>query len=203
MFDEVILSTARMNKIISFDEVSGILVCEAGCVLENLDNYLAERGEPPSAAYCAKTHCTGAGTLCWSAAVLMLVPLCWCWLPSRYHVFCVGFVTCSVCCVCSVGFMMPLCCVCSVGFMMPLDLGAKGSCHIGGNASTNAGGLRYIRYGSLHGTAPLAGWSHSAVLFWMYVNGAVLAGNILGMEAVLADGTVLDCLNTLRKDNTG
>ena len=51
-------------------------------------------------------------------------------------------------------------------------------CQIGGNASTNAGGLRYIRYGSLH-------------------------GNILGLEAVLPDGTVLDLLNTLRKDNTG
>ena len=36
-------------------------------------------------------------------------------------------------------------------FIMPLDLGAKGSCHIGGNISTNAGGLRFIRYGSLHG----------------------------------------------------
>ena len=36
--------------------------------------------------------------------------------------------------------------------MMPLDLGAKGSCHIGGNISTNAGGIRLLRYGSLHGT---------------------------------------------------
>jgi len=45
------------------------------------------------------------------------------------------------------------------GFMMPLDLGAKGSCHIGGNVSTNAGGIRLLRYGSLH-------------------------GNILGLEAV-------------------
>lgn len=36
--------------------------------------------------------------------------------------------------------------------MMPLDLGAKGSCHIGGNVATNAGGLRLLRYGSLHGT---------------------------------------------------
>lgn len=35
--------------------------------------------------------------------------------------------------------------------MMPLDLGAKGSCHIGGNVSTNAGGLRLLRYGNLHG----------------------------------------------------
>lgn len=36
--------------------------------------------------------------------------------------------------------------------MMPLDLGAKGSCHIGGNVSTNAGGLRLLRYGNLQGT---------------------------------------------------
>lgn len=36
-------------------------------------------------------------------------------------------------------------------FIMPLDLGAKGSCQIGGNVSTNAGGLRLLRYGSLHG----------------------------------------------------
>ena len=35
---------------------------------------------------------------------------------------------------------------------MPLDLGAKGSCQIGGNVSTNAGGLRLVRYGSLHST---------------------------------------------------
>jgi D-2-hydroxyglutarate dehydrogenase len=36
--------------------------------------------------------------------------------------------------------------------IMPLDLGAKGSCHIGGNVATNAGGLRLVRYGSLHST---------------------------------------------------
>lgn len=64
------------------------------------------------------------------------------------------------------------------GFVMPIDLGAKGSCQIGGNISTNAGGLHFIRYGSLH-------------------------GNVLGLEAVLANGTVLDMLTTLRKDNTG
>merc|ERR1719223_2272584 len=64
------------------------------------------------------------------------------------------------------------------GYMVPLDLGSKGTCTIGGNASTNAGGLRYLRYGSLR-------------------------GNILGMEAVLADGTVVDSLSALRKDNTG
>ena len=38
------------------------------------------------------------------------------------------------------------------GFAMPLDLGAKGSCQLGGNVSTNAGGLRLLRYGSLHGS---------------------------------------------------
>ncbi|TKA55394.1 hypothetical protein B0A53_02318 [Rhodotorula sp. CCFEE 5036] len=73
------------------------------------------------------------------------------------------------------------------GYMMPLDLGAKGSCHIGGNISTNAGGLRLLRYGSLHGT-------------------------VLGIEAVLPDekGTVLSInmpggggAGALRKDNTG
>lgn len=61
---------------------------------------------------------------------------------------------------------------------MPLDLGAKGSCQIGGNISTNAGGLRLLRYGSLHGA-------------------------ILGLEIVLADGTILDLLSSNRKDNTG
>ena len=64
------------------------------------------------------------------------------------------------------------------GHMFPLDLGAKGSCCVGGNVSTNAGGLRLLRYGSLHGT-------------------------VLGLEVVLADGTILENLNGLRKDNTG
>ncbi|KRT80424.1 hypothetical protein AMK59_7652, partial [Oryctes borbonicus] len=107
VFDEVVLHTALMNKIISIDNVLGVLVCEAGCVLENLENYLADNG-----------------------------------------------------------------------LMMPLDLGAKGSCHIGGNVSTNAGGLRLLRYGNLH-------------------------GSVLGLEAVKADGEVLDLLSTLKKDNTG
>jgi FAD/FMN-containing dehydrogenase len=44
VFDEIILSSSRMNSVIEFDEDSGILTCEAGCILENLDNYLAERG---------------------------------------------------------------------------------------------------------------------------------------------------------------
>ena len=62
--------------------------------------------------------------------------------------------------------------------IFPLDLGAKGSCQIGGNVSTNAGGLRLLRYGSLH-------------------------GNVLGLEAVLPDGTIMDDLSKLRKNNTG
>ncbi|XP_025193263.1 D-2-hydroxyglutarate dehydrogenase, mitochondrial-like [Melanaphis sacchari] len=107
LFDEVVLSTERMNSIINFDPVSGVLVCEAGCVLESL-----------------MKHVEGHG------------------------------------------------------YMMPLDLGSKGSCQIGGNVSTNAGGIRVIRYGTLQGC-------------------------VLGLEAVTADGTILNCLNTMRKDNTG
>lgn len=68
--------------------------------------------------------------------------------------------------------------VADYGFTVPLDLGAKGSCQIGGNVSTNAGGLRLLRYGSLHGT-------------------------VLGLEVVTPTGEVLDLLRTLRKDNTG
>lgn len=107
VFDEIVVNMALMNKIISLDEVSGALVCEAGCILEQVDEYLKERK-----------------------------------------------------------------------LMMPLDLGAKGSCHIGGNISTNAGGLRLLRYGNLH-------------------------GSVLGLEAVKANGDVVNCLGTLKKDNTG
>ncbi|KAJ2906870.1 hypothetical protein MKZ38_010368 [Zalerion maritima] len=64
------------------------------------------------------------------------------------------------------------------GYIFPLDLGAKGTCQIGGNVSTNAGGLRLLRYGSLH-------------------------GSVLGLEAVLPDGTIVDDLSKLRKNNTG
>lgn len=38
------------------------------------------------------------------------------------------------------------------GLAVPLDLGAKGSCQLGGNVATNAGGLRLLRYGPLHGS---------------------------------------------------
>ncbi|KAF9437360.1 hypothetical protein BGZ76_001077 [Entomortierella beljakovae] len=107
VFDEVVISMAYMNSVRSFDDVSGALVCDAGCILESLEKYLDD-----------------------------------------------------------------------FGYITPLDLGAKGSCQIGGNVSTNAGGLRLLRYGSLHGT-------------------------VLGLEVVLPDGTILDNLSTLRKDNTG
>jgi FAD/FMN-containing dehydrogenase len=107
VFDEIVINMSRMNNIRSFDEVSGTLVVDAGCILEVVDHYLAERN----------------------------------------HIF-------------------------------PLDLGAKGTCHIGGNVATNAGGLRLLRYGSLH-------------------------GNVLGVEAVLPDGTIVHDLSKLRKNNTG
>lgn len=107
VFDEIIISMANFNQIRSFDPVSGILVCDAGVILEVADTYLREQG----------------------------------------HIF-------------------------------PLDLGAKGSCHVGGNVATNAGGLRLLRYGSLHGT-------------------------VLGVEAVLPDGRIVNDLGTLRKNNTG
>ena len=64
------------------------------------------------------------------------------------------------------------------GYTMPLDLGAKGSCQIGGNLSTNAGGIHFIRHNSLH-------------------------ANCIGLKAVLASGEILDNITTLRKDNTG
>ncbi|RSH81472.1 hypothetical protein EHS25_006829 [Saitozyma podzolica] len=105
--DEIILSTSNLNQIRSFDPVSGVLVADAGVILETADHYLAEQG-----------------------------------------------------------------------FIFPLDLGAKGSCQIGGNVATNAGGLRLLRWGSLH-------------------------GSVLGLEAVLPDGTIWNGLSTLRKDNTG
>ncbi|KAH8151047.1 uncharacterized protein LAJ45_04748 [Morchella importuna] len=107
IFDEIVINLSALNKIRSFDAVSGVLTADAGVILEVADQYLAQQS----------------------------------------HLF-------------------------------PLDLGAKGSCHIGGNVATNAGGLRLLRYGSLH-------------------------GSVLGVEAVLPDGTVLDDLSTLRKNNTG
>ena len=62
--------------------------------------------------------------------------------------------------------------------LLPLSLGAQGSCQIGGNIATNAGGINVLRYGM---TRDL----------------------VLGIEAVLPDGRILDGLNSLRKDNRG
>ena len=64
------------------------------------------------------------------------------------------------------------------GRSFPLSLGAEGSCQIGGNLSTNAGGINVIRYGNAR-------------------------DHVLGLEVVLADGTVWDGLRSLRKDNAG
>jgi FAD/FMN-containing dehydrogenase len=44
VFDEIVLSLSLMNEIELFDEVSGVLKCQAGCILEDLNNYLNTRG---------------------------------------------------------------------------------------------------------------------------------------------------------------
>ena len=62
--------------------------------------------------------------------------------------------------------------------MFPLDLGARGTATIGGNISTNAGGMRVVRYGMMRSL-------------------------VLGLEVVLADGTVLCSLNRMLKNNAG
>ena len=60
----------------------------------------------------------------------------------------------------------------------PLNLGARGSCQIGGNLATNAGGINVLRYGNARDL-------------------------VLGVEAVLADGRIWNGLNALRKNNAG
>jgi len=64
------------------------------------------------------------------------------------------------------------------GLLFPLDLGARGSATIGGNISTNAGGNSVIRYG-------------------------MIRDQLLGVEAVLADGTIISSLKGVIKNNTG
>lgn len=64
------------------------------------------------------------------------------------------------------------------GLLFPLDLGARGSATIGGNISTNAGGNRVIRYG-------------------------MMRDMVLGLEAVLADGTIISSMNRMIKNNAG
>ena len=62
--------------------------------------------------------------------------------------------------------------------LLPLDFGARGSATIGGNVATNAGGNMVIRYG-------------------------MMRDQVLGLEVVLADGTVVTNLNKVLKNNTG
>jgi len=64
------------------------------------------------------------------------------------------------------------------GLLFPLDLGARGSCTVGGNVATNAGGSNVIRYGMMRAL-------------------------VLGLEVVLADGTVISSMNRMLKNNTG
>nr|WP_163503004.1 FAD-binding oxidoreductase [Halomonas socia] len=64
------------------------------------------------------------------------------------------------------------------GLQFALDLGARGSCTIGGNIATNAGGIRVIRYG-------------------------MMRQQVLGLEAVLADGSVVSSMNHMLKNNAG
>ena len=66
----------------------------------------------------------------------------------------------------------------AAGLLLPLSLGAEGSCRIGGNIGTNAGGLSVLRYGM---TRDL----------------------VLGIEAVLPDGGIVSDMRKLRKNNTG
>ena len=61
---------------------------------------------------------------------------------------------------------------------LPLDLGARGSCMIGGNIATNAGGTEVLRYG-------------------------MTRAMVMGLEVVLADGTVISSMNKLIKNNSG
>ncbi len=66
----------------------------------------------------------------------------------------------------------------ATGLAFPLSLASEGSCTIGGNLATNAGGTAVLRYGNARDL-------------------------VLGVEVVLADGSVLDLARGLRKDNTG
>ncbi|MBV8853354.1 MAG: FAD-binding oxidoreductase [Sinobacteraceae bacterium] len=66
----------------------------------------------------------------------------------------------------------------AAGLFFPLDLGGRGSCQIGGNLATNAGGNRVLRFGMARDL-------------------------VLGIEAVLADGTVIHALSKVMKNNTG
>ena len=60
----------------------------------------------------------------------------------------------------------------------PVDIGARGTCLVGGNVSTNAGGTRVIRHG-------------------------MIRDSVLGLEVVLADGTIIESMNHFLKNNSG
>jgi FAD/FMN-containing dehydrogenase len=105
--DDVIVSLERMNAIEEVDELDGVAVVQAGAILQNVQEALAEQG-----------------------------------------------------------------------FLFPLDFGARGSCMIGGCIATNAGGINVLRYG-------------------------MTRQNLLGVEAVLADGTIVSSMNQMLKNNTG
>ena len=105
--DEIIISTDRMNQIEEIDTKGRMAIVQSGCILESLQDAVAEKG-----------------------------------------------------------------------LIFPLDFGGRGTCTIGGNVSTNAGGNTVIRYGMMRDLT-------------------------LGVEAVLADGTVVSTLNQLIKNNTG
>jgi FAD/FMN-containing dehydrogenase len=66
----------------------------------------------------------------------------------------------------------------TAGMLFPVDIGARDNCMLGGNVSTNAGGTRVIRYG-------------------------MMRDSVLGLEAVLADGTVISSMNRYLKNNSG
>lgn len=104
---EIVISLERLNQIEEIDSVGGTAIVQAGVVLENIHQAVAEQG-----------------------------------------------------------------------WYFPLDLGARGSCQIGGNVATNAGGNKVFRYGT---TREL----------------------VLGLEVVLPDGTRLNMLNRVLKNNTG
>lgn len=84
------------------------------------------------------------------------------------------------------------------GLVVPIDLGAKSSCHIGGNISTNAGGLRVIRYGNLHGSV-LGVEAVSSFYFYK----CCIKVFVPNLAKVLANGKVLDLMSDFKKDNTG
>ena len=97
----------KMDKILGFDDVNGIVSAQAGCILGNLENYCNVRG-----------------------------------------------------------------------FQMPYNIGSYGSCMLGGNLATNCGGTRMVRHGSLR-------------------------ENTVGLEAVLANETIIRDMSAIRKDNSG